>query len=74
MEASSVDADASVLPVVSSTICAKMCFALRLTTRRGRAGVPLIFLRTRRCRRTRPRVLAAVRERTRPLANSRDLV
>src|ERR1700722_319769 len=71
-EASRVDADASVRPTVSSTICTKMCRADRLTTGRGRAASPLTFLRTRRWRRMRARVFVAVRDPTRPEAYSSD--
>src|SRR5690606_394632 len=46
--ASRVDAEATVLPTVSSTICATMWREERVTTRRGRTAVPVIFLRRRR--------------------------
>src|SRR5215469_11844970 len=72
MVASMVDADAKVWPTLSSTICTNMCRADRFTTSRGRAAVPVTFLRTRRCRRTRARVLSVVRDPTRPVAYSRD--
>src|SRR5688500_3454951 len=51
---SSVDADASVWPARSSTTCAGMCRVERVTTSRGRAAVPLTFLRTRKWRRPLP--------------------
>src|SRR5215468_6246054 len=69
---SMVEADARVRPTLSSTICTTMCRADRFTTSRGRAALPMTFLRTRRCRRTRARVLAAVFDPTRPVAYSRD--
>src|SRR5271155_4205299 len=69
---SRVDADASVRPTLSSTICTNRCRADRLTTSRGLAVEPVTFLRTRRWRRTRARVLAAVRGPTRPVAYSID--
>src|SRR6202034_4126071 len=69
---SRVDADASVRPTLSSTICTKRCRADRLTTSRGLAVEPTTFLRTRRWRRTRARVLPAVRDPTRPVAYSID--
>src|ERR1700759_2334690 len=72
MDVSRVDADTRVRPTVSSTTCTNMCFAERLTTRRGRAASPLTFLRTRRGRRTRARVLAVVRGPTRPEAYSME--
>src|ERR1700679_1876605 len=50
MLASRVEAEASVWPLVSSTICANMCREDRFTTSRGRCGLPVTFLRTRRCR------------------------
>src|SRR5438270_6367527 len=48
------DADASVLPVRSSTSCASMPRFDRNTTRRGFCGVPLTLPRTRLWRRSRP--------------------
>src|SRR5947208_12798964 len=48
------DADASVLPVRSSTSCASMPRFDRNTTRRGFCAVPLTLPRTRLCRRMRP--------------------
>src|SRR2546421_151450 len=51
---SRLDAEARVRPWVSSTICATMCRRDRVTTRRGRVGVPKTFLRTRKCRRALP--------------------
>jgi len=71
---SRVDAAASVRPAVSSTICANMCRADRLTTSRGRLALPVTFLRTRRCRRVRPAAVACVCDRTRPVARACDLV
>src|SRR5215472_13541148 len=47
------DADASVLPLLSSTSCASMPRLDRKTTRRGRSAVPCTFARTRRWRRRR---------------------
>src|ERR1700727_3255596 len=72
MDSSNVDADASVRPTLSSTICTNRCRADRLTTRRGRSVLPVTFLRTRRWRRTRERVFFAVRGPTRPEAYSID--
>src|ERR1700691_5112648 len=72
MDSSNVDADASVRPTLSSTICTTMCRADRLTTRRGLAVEPVTFLRTRRGGRRRGGVLAAVRGPTRPVAYSID--
>src|SRR5438132_329386 len=46
-----VDAAASVRPLVSSMTWAEMCLLDRNTARRGRAGVPTTVLRTRRWRR-----------------------
>src|SRR5215475_8475980 len=60
MPESRVDAAASVLPAPSSTSWAKMCRADRLMASRGLSAVPVIFLRTRRCRRARRDVRAAV--------------
>src|SRR5256885_3540532 len=54
MVLSRLDAEARVRPWVSSTICATMCRSDRVTTRRGRVGVPKTFLRTRKCRRALP--------------------
>src|SRR4051794_30958777 len=51
--ASRVDALAKVRPAVSSTTWTWMCRELRLTTRRGRSGVPPTRLRRRLCRRSR---------------------
>src|SRR5947207_6683162 len=51
---SRLDAEVRVRPWVSSTIWATMCRSDRVTTRRGRAGVPKTFLRTRKCRRALP--------------------
>src|SRR5215471_19311416 len=53
MLASRVDADASVWPAPSSMSWAKMCRADLFTASRGRAAVPVTFLRTRTCRRFR---------------------
>jgi hypothetical protein len=44
---SSVDADARVKPLLSSTTCTNTWRAERVTTRRGRSAVPSIFLRRR---------------------------
>src|ERR1700753_1065244 len=71
-DASRVDADARVRPTVASTICTKMCRADRVTTRGGRAASPVSVLRPRRGRRTRARVLVAVRAPPRPVAYSSD--
>jgi hypothetical protein len=43
-----VEAETTVWPLVSSTTCATMWRADRVTTRRGRSDVPVILLRTRR--------------------------
>src|SRR5699024_113382 len=59
--ASMVDADATVLPTVSSTTWTKTWRLLRVTTRRGRAAVPVTFLRTRRWRRPRAALLPLAR-------------
>src|SRR6266513_393862 len=48
--AASHDADASVLPLTSSTSCASMPRFERKTTRRGRSAVPCSRPRTRRWR------------------------
>src|SRR3712207_5389267 len=48
-----VDALASVRPAVSSTSCTWMCRDERLTTRRGRSGVPVTRLRRRDRKSTR---------------------
>jgi large subunit ribosomal protein L18 len=48
VSASRLDADTRVCPARSSTSCATMCRDERLTTRRGRAGEPLTFLRRRK--------------------------
>jgi hypothetical protein len=56
---SRVDADASVWPAPSSMIWAKMCRADLFTTSRGRAALPVTFLRTRTCRRFREAARAA---------------
>src|SRR3954464_3848060 len=58
--ASIVDADASVLPTRSSTTWTVMCLEDRVTTRRGRSGVPETFLRPRTWRRRRDLVRVAV--------------
>src|SRR5215472_18301652 len=47
------DAEASVLPVSSSTSCASMPRLERKTARRGRSAVPCTLARTRRWRRRR---------------------
>ena len=49
-----VEAETIVRPSRSLITCTVMCLLLRNTAKRGRSAVPVIFLRTRRCRRRRP--------------------
>jgi hypothetical protein len=53
VSASTLEADTRVWPARSSTTWTNTCRLDRLTTMRGRAGVPETFLRTRRWRRAR---------------------
>src|SRR3546814_19663048 len=55
-----VEAEASVLPTRSSTTWTLMCLEERVTTKRGRSFVPLIFLRPRTWRRRRDATRAEV--------------
>src|SRR3546814_17420112 len=58
-----VEAEASVLPTRSSTTWTLMCLEERVTTKRGRSFVPLIFLRPRTWRRRRDATRADDRKR-----------